>query len=250
MGMRAGWTTAATDVEHYALARDCGMLRLAQMSTKHTLQPGECLSSIAHKYGFRSWKTIYDHPDNAAFKKKRPNPNLVYAGDSLVIPDRGQQPKSVAVQNRAKVTFKVKSPVTRLRIIVQGPDEKPIAGKKFEIVAGGLVIKGTTTGEGLAEAKVPHTAQEGQITLWLSDAADGPRYFWTLKIGHLDPLETVEGVQARLNNLGFPCGAVDGVLGRRTQVALRSFQQAIGLQVSGAIDASTRDKLAEVHGKI
>jgi hypothetical protein len=31
---------------------------------KHTVAEGECLSSIAHRYGF-FWKTLWDHPENA-----------------------------------------------------------------------------------------------------------------------------------------------------------------------------------------
>lgn len=56
------------------------------MSTPYTVRPGDTLSHIAAKHGFPSYRDIYEHPDNAAFRIKRPNPNLIYPGDALFIP--------------------------------------------------------------------------------------------------------------------------------------------------------------------
>ncbi len=41
------------------------------MGTYHTVVQGEHLSSIAKKYGFSSYKTIWDHSQNAAIKNQR-----------------------------------------------------------------------------------------------------------------------------------------------------------------------------------
>jgi len=30
-----------------------------------------------------SWRELYNHPDNAAFRKKRPDPNRIFPGDSI-----------------------------------------------------------------------------------------------------------------------------------------------------------------------
>src|SRR4051812_17468978 len=56
------------------------------MGTPYTVRSGDTLSRIAHAHGFRNWRAIYDHPDNAAFRRLRPNPNLIYPGDVLQIP--------------------------------------------------------------------------------------------------------------------------------------------------------------------
>jgi hypothetical protein len=45
------------------------------MATIHIVKKGECLSSIAYHYMLPDWHIIYDHPQNAEFKAKRPNPN-------------------------------------------------------------------------------------------------------------------------------------------------------------------------------
>jgi LysM domain len=57
------------------------------MSTPYTVRRGDTLTKIANGHGFRNWRAIYDHPDNAAFRRLRPNPNLIYPGDVIQIPD-------------------------------------------------------------------------------------------------------------------------------------------------------------------
>jgi len=59
----------------------------------------------------------------------------------------------------------------------------------------------------------------------------------------LPPLDKLEGVQARLNRLGYHAGLVDGVLGPVTEAALTRFQREHGLPVTGRDDDPTRDKL-------
>jgi hypothetical protein len=53
----------------------------------HVVQPGENLSVIAHKYGFSDWRAVYNHPQNADFRRKRPNPQHVMPGDTVFIPE-------------------------------------------------------------------------------------------------------------------------------------------------------------------
>ena len=58
------------------------------MGTYHTVVQGEYLSGIAKKYGFSSHKKIWDHAQNAELKKQRQNPNVIFPGDQLFIPDK------------------------------------------------------------------------------------------------------------------------------------------------------------------
>jgi hypothetical protein len=66
------------------------------MPTPHTVARGESLSRIAVKYRVPSWREIYRAPENAAFRRKRPNPDLIYPGDVVIIPspwgDVGEPP--------------------------------------------------------------------------------------------------------------------------------------------------------------
>ncbi len=55
---------------------------------KHSVKKGENLTKIAKAYGFAGgdWVKIYKHPKNAAFRKLRPDPNLIQPKDELFIP--------------------------------------------------------------------------------------------------------------------------------------------------------------------
>jgi hypothetical protein len=67
------------------------------MTTYHTVKPGENLSLIARKYGLKSWKDIYRYEANEKFRDKRPNENLIFPGDVVVIPGGSAAPKATAV---------------------------------------------------------------------------------------------------------------------------------------------------------
>lgn len=67
------------------------------MTTYHTVMPGQNLSSIARQYKLKSWKDIYKYDANEAFRGKRPNENLIFPGDIVVIPDGSAGPKAASV---------------------------------------------------------------------------------------------------------------------------------------------------------
>jgi hypothetical protein len=56
------------------------------MTFPYTVRKGDFLSAIAKKFGIKTWQEIYRHPENADFRAKRPNPNLIFPGDIVRIP--------------------------------------------------------------------------------------------------------------------------------------------------------------------
>ena len=54
----------------------------------YKVEQGENLSRIAKKYGFTDAMAIYSHAKNAALRYKRPDPNLLYPGDIVNIPEK------------------------------------------------------------------------------------------------------------------------------------------------------------------
>ena len=69
-----------------------------------------------------------------------------------------------------------------------------------------------------------------------------------LRLGYLDPIETMSGIQARLRNLGYYGGVVDGNSNRLVEDALRTFQKQVGLSSTGQADEATLDALKSAFG--
>jgi Putative peptidoglycan binding domain len=58
------------------------------------------------------------------------------------------------------------------------------------------------------------------------------------------PRETlVRDAQVALRDAGYEPGRIDGVMGPRTQAAIREFQQSRGLPQTGTLDATTQQQL-------
>lgn len=215
------------------------------MSTKHTVRQGECLSSIAAKYGFSDFRTIYNHPENADFKRKRPNPNLIYPGDIVSIPEPTAKAATCATGKSHR--FKLKLPRALLRLEVQL--EEP---HHYELLVGGETFPGTTDGKSPIEHRIPPLATEGRLELWPAtegneEAREGA-FFWDLAIGHLDPIEMLSGVQGRLANLGYYSGPIDGRDSPDLSLAIASFESNMELTVTGKADGEAlQNKLREVH---
>lgn len=208
------------------------------MDTYHTVEQGECLLTIARENGF-FWQTLWDHPQNAQLKRERQNPNVLLPGDLLYIPEKQEKAFDRVTEKRHK--FKVKGAPAKLRLQLMHFG-KPRANLRYVLIIDGQSFSGATNGEGRLEHVIPPGARSGKLVL-----GQGKEEY-RLNLGHLDPVEKLTGLQARLNNLGYQCGEVDGVFGPRTQAALRQFQEENSSPATGEPDAATRRKLVEAHG--
>jgi Putative peptidoglycan binding domain len=215
------------------------------MAEFHIVKQGECLCSIAHHYGFTDWRVIYNDPHNAAFKAKRPNPNLIYPGDELYIPDRQPRYENGQTDNRHR--FKVHPLPTYLNVCLQDPAKQPLAHVRFHLRIETLEFEGNTDGHGWVRQEIPASAELGNLTVWPSADSPDARVKWEVKLGHLDPLETTTGVKARLRNLQYYSGEVNDVEDDVYKAAVRRFQQDNGLAVDGIVGPHTRNKLKEEH---
>lgn len=223
------------------------------MAKTHRVIQGESLSGIAKKYGFNDWRTIYKCQENTEFRRQRPNPNVIYPGDQVFIPSKDIKEENGNTGKRH--IFRKKGSLTLLRLVLHGEDGQPLADVKYQlkipIRQGYKVYENTTRKDGLVKHEIPADADEGELTLWIDKEDLGEGYTLPIKISHLDPVEEITGVQARLNNLGFECGAIDGLLGSKTEDAIKAFQEQYkeqGLKANGIADEQTRAKLQELHG--
>jgi len=121
------------------------------MPRTHVVVEGENLSKIAAAEGFRDFRKLYDAPENAELRKKRPNPNLIRPGDEVVIPDR--KPVAVKISPGSKVTVKKLPPAPMPDAVEIGfidPKNGPIAALKVQLVGdNGKTFDKTSDANGL-----------------------------------------------------------------------------------------------------
>jgi len=188
----------------------------------HIVEQGECLSSLAARVGLQA-QDLHNHPANADLKKLRPYPNILAPGDIVEIPDPEQKAESASTDKTSR--FVIHSPKVKLRIAMLDYLGNPYAGKRYVVTVGKQEIRGKTASDGLIECDVPADAQQGHLRVWFDDADPAPHIDRDLLIGHLDPIDLISGVQARLDNLGFPCSD-SGQIDNFTLAALRRFRAA------------------------
>ena len=211
----------------------------------YTVVQGDCLSSIALQFGYADWRNIYNDPANASFRQLRPNPNLIYPGDEIFIPDPEADPEEAPTD--AWTEFKIDSQKTFIRVRMMDGNNAAFSGKKYQLDVNGTISEGTTGGDGMIEKEIPANATAATLTVWFDNDTSKPGVVWNLNMGSLDPWDTVTGVQARLKNLGYDPGPIDGDIGPLTTAALRGFQSSQNLTVNGTADSATKNKLKELH---
>jgi hypothetical protein len=126
------------------------------------------------------------------------------------------------------------------KLILHYPDRSRIKNQAFKLSIDGRDYEGTTTGDGALQVEVPSNATHGVVTV------EG--YRQALEIGALEPVHTPKGIQARLRNLGYAVGPIDGQLGPKSVAAICAFQKACKLPVTGKAGPETRDRLKQEHG--
>ena len=122
-------------------------------------------------------------------------------------------------------------PTTQFQVIDRKGE--PIGGEPYTMNIGGAVVEGTTDRSGWTET----FDIDGAADAILSVAG------MTYEIQFVDANEGVQGAQSVLNALGFNAGPVTGQMSEQTKEALRAFQKANHLEVSGTLTDVTKDAL-------
>jgi hypothetical protein len=176
-------------------------------------------------------------------KQARGDPHVLLPGDQVFVPPIRARVEDAPTDQ--KHIYVRKSNLAKLRIVVKDLDE-PLACQPYELNVDGQSFKGTTNGEGKLEANIPPGAQKGHLIVGEGD--DLLEYEFDL--GTLDPPDSITGIQARLGNLGYDAGPVDGIHGPKTTAAIEDFcaEHEIDPQDEGEVTEAFCDKLAEEHG--
>lgn len=211
----------------------------------HIIKQGECVGKIAEHYGFFP-KTIWDYGANAALKKLRhENMHILVEKDHVVIPRKRQ--KAMAAATGERVTVQRQGVPEHLRIRFLHYDDTPRVGVPYLLsltTDKGIPvadISSETDDKGFVDQAIPPSAVFATITLKSGRWPEVHKF----NIGYTNPIDEVSGWQARLNNLGYDCGAEDNKLGPKTQAAIRAFQRAKKLGVTGQQDEPTESALLD-----
>lgn len=209
--------------------------------TRHVVQQGECVSSIAARYGL-FWETVWNDPGNAQLKKLRRDPNVLLPGDVVVVRDRQLREESRPTD--AKHSFVRKGVPAKVKLRLVNLRQEPRPGVSYIADIDGEVRSGVSDGDGYIEFVVKPTVQK--VVLSVDD--NGIQEKYQVRLGHMDPVTELSGVRKRLANLGYDCGPGSGSLDDSTRTALQAFQTLLNLPATGEPDDATCSKLQEVHG--
>jgi hypothetical protein len=204
----------------------------------YIVQQGEHLSSIAEKFGFLDYRTVWQHAANADLRSIRKNPHVVQPGDELFIPDKEQKNYDGATTRIH--TFKIKQEKLLLRVLIQNVDGDPIPDSTIGVQVDGDASRVQTKG-GMLEKTIMRQAHDGKIELGDDQIPMG--------IGDLDPVSSQSGQLARLLNLGYYRRTLSPIDPDEWRSAVEEFQCDHDIKpVTGNCDAATQAKLEEVHG--
>jgi hypothetical protein len=103
----------------------------------------------------------------------------------------------------------------------------------------GRIYNGTTSDTGLLEINLPARARTGLLKI------PEEQLECELQFGWLDPLDEITGAEARLQNLSYYHGDLNGEMNDDLQEALEIFQSDFGLPVTGELDDVTKQKVSD-----
>jgi Putative peptidoglycan binding domain len=209
------------------------------MSKTYVVQPGDCISSIAYDHGFFP-DTIWTLSDNSALHDLRKNPNILAPGDKVVIPDK--RPRVESGDTDKVHSFVRKGVPEQLRIQLFYADQ-PRKNEDYTIeIDGKLAKQGKTDDDGAVLIPIVPNARRGRLLL-----RNGKEEI-ALDLGRLEPVETLEGVQIRLRNMGYFFGEIDGQMSDDLEEAIVRFQADCNMEPTGEIDDPTRAQLKSKYG--
>ncbi|WP_437963477.1 peptidoglycan-binding domain-containing protein [Sorangium sp. So ce260] len=218
--------------------------RRAEAVRPYLIRQGDYLTRLAQRMGFRA-EDVWNHPKNKELKARRRNPEILQPGDVLYVPDESDvppRPITAGALNR----FKAKVPTVQVKIKLETRVGEPIANKAFRVECiRRASLDGVTDASGLARFEVPIHVPDVLLTI----EEVGLRY--TVRIGHMDPVEEMSGVAKRLVQLGYLSRefAVDGNVDMvALSAAVADFQRAEGLAATGELNDAVRDAIVRSHG--
>jgi hypothetical protein len=215
------------------------------MLKPYIVRQGDYLTKLGHLRGFEPEK-IWNDPKNADLKKKRASMDTLEPGDIVYVPDepRPRLPVQSGIVNNYVARIP-KVPVN-LKLQIGG---KILDKEPYEIRGlGPKPITGATDENGNLSTQVHVHVRE--IEVHLTDRNKTLR----VRVGDMDPINELSGLQKRLTHLGFYVPTKTGTENfdaldpHQIVSALRAFQASRKIQVTGRLCDDTRKALIAASG--
>jgi N-acetylmuramoyl-L-alanine amidase len=164
----------------------------------YVVKQGEYLAQIAYEQDFDA-DSVWQDSANDEIRKLRPDPNILFGGDVLYVPDKtNTDPKAHSLAIGSLNSFAAPpAPTAKLCIHFRSGSKAAHPSMAFVIEELEELTGLSTDGDGVATIQVPVSL--AIATLRFVDTGD--RY--ELAVGHIDPIDTLSGMAQRLTNMGF-----------------------------------------------
>lgn len=212
------------------------------MPVDHVVREGECIAVIAARYGFFP-DTIWQDGANSGLRSKRATGYMLVPGDVVHVRDLEEKWEGGATESTHR--FRRKGIPEYLRVRVLDAGGRPVADAAYELTIDGRFRDGKTDGDGRVEEPLPPGARRAVLEI----REKGIRR--EIRLSALEPIETVRGMKARLTNLGFVCGEVDGKRDDAFRDAALGFRVSRGMAApegDDPVDDAFRGELKKAHG--
>ncbi len=195
----------------------------------YAVEPCDTLSSIADRFGFLHFATVWNDPANAGLRAVRASPHVLLAGDEVVVPDK--RPRKLSVMTNTEITLIVY--VEKLHVKLRAVDA---SGEPVDVDPASVQVNGAEAAASPAGDVLDTPIARDAVTLSLVSTDSEPKEASPLlgDIGALPPLREVGGAQARLENLGFgmfddpPAEDDDPDADEALELAIELFQESLG----------------------
>jgi hypothetical protein len=206
------------------------------MST-YNVEKGDCIQSLSKQFGFLP-DQIWQHPNNNELRKRRQDPYVLLAGDQLFIPDKEIRNEPASTDQRHRYVLNAVPTKLHVKLL---DEEEPIANAPCTLTVKGVTYSGSTDDNGVFEHSIPADAATATLVVENNFSIE-------LRLGELDPADSVTGVQQRLVNLGYLAGPVTGQVDEYTKTAILRWQQDYNLEARGEATSETQVTLKAQYG--
>ncbi|MBK6512540.1 MAG: peptidoglycan-binding protein [Polyangiaceae bacterium] len=212
----------------------------------YVVRQGDYLTKLAHMMGFEA-DAVWNHPKNKALKEKRPDRDTLHPGDLLWLPTNPEHRRlSITAGSTNRYAAVIPKKPLEVRLQVGG---EPLPKEPYAILGlGPEPILGESDEQGWIKSQVDVYVREVEIILTRKNRT------LRVRVGDLDPLDTISGLKKRLMHLGYyRPGKIggenqDAVEGEALIAALKAFQSERGLPATGKLDEETKKALRDAHG--